>query len=77
MVTIFSANSTAEAQQIKNLLAQQGIAASVDGQYLQGGFGELPLIASIQVQVHPDDASAALQIVTDYDAGMISPDDEN
>lgn len=75
MVNVFSANSITEAHLIKNLLEQHAIRAHVAGEYLQGAFGELPLIDTIQVQVAAQDEAAALQIIREYDAGVFSLDD--
>lgn len=75
MVNVFSASSITEAHLIKNLLAQHGIAAHVAGEYLQGAFGELPLIDTIQVQVAAEDEASALQIIHDYDAGVFMLDE--
>jgi formyltetrahydrofolate synthetase len=77
MINVYSANSTTEAHLIKNLLEQQGIMAYVAGHYLQGGLGELPVINMIQVQVAEDNAAAALQVISDYEAGVFALDDED
>ncbi|MEN8226403.1 MAG: DUF2007 domain-containing protein, partial [Bacteroidota bacterium] len=41
MKCIFEASSGLEAHMISNLLQQDGIEARIDGEYLQGGVGEL------------------------------------
>jgi len=77
MVNVFSANSSIEAQLIKNLLAQHGIEAHVSGYYLQGGIGELPVFDLIQVQVTADDEQAALKVIRDYEAGVFTLDEDD
>ena len=79
MIHIYNATSTTEAHIIKGLLEQHGIEAQVDGHYLQGALGELPVIDLIQVSVNDDDETRALQIIENYEAGKyeISEDDDS
>jgi hypothetical protein len=77
MANIYSANSSIEAELIKNLLAQHGVEAHVSGYYLQGGIGELPVFNLIQVQVADEDEAAALNIIRDYEAGAFALDDND
>ena len=77
MVNIFSANSSTEAHLIKNLLEHHDITAHVAGEFLQGAFGELPLIDTIQVQVAEEDESAALRIIRDYETGAFMLDEND
>ena len=53
---------------ILNLLEQQGIAARVDGEYLQGGVGELPAAGLVRVMVEEKDYTAAKAVVDKWDA---------
>jgi formyltetrahydrofolate synthetase len=77
MITVYSANSSTDAHLIKNLLEQHGVMAYVAGHYLQGGFGELPVINLIQVQVEPANEAAALKVIHDFEAGVFALDDED
>ncbi|MBD3610202.1 MAG: DUF2007 domain-containing protein [Gammaproteobacteria bacterium] len=69
---IYEARDTIEASLIKGLLEQEGIESWIDGQYLQGGIGELPAFGIVGISVEVDDVSTALKIVSDYDAGKFS-----
>ena len=75
LVEVYSAESTTDAHLIKGLLEQQGINAFVSGHYLQGAFGELPVINMIQVMVDREDETQAHQILQDYAAGKFEIDD--
>lgn len=74
-VEIYSATSTTEAHLIQGLLAQHGIESEVNGHYLQGGFGELPVINMIQVIVDEPDRLRALDIIQRYEQGEFSIDE--
>lgn len=76
MVSVFSASSTIEAHLVKNLLEQHGIEAHVAGHYLQGGLGELPVINMIEVQVAKEDTARAQEIISAYEAGEFTIDDD-
>ena len=75
LVEIYSAETTTDAHLIKGLLEQQGIDAFVSGHYLQGAFGELPVINMIQVMVEQADFSRAQQVMRDYSAGKFELDE--
>jgi formyltetrahydrofolate synthetase len=75
LVEVYSAETTTDAHLIKGLLEQQGIDAFVSGHYLQGAFGELPVINMIQVMVEQSDESRAQQVLRDYEAGKFEIDD--
>lgn len=53
---------------ILHLLEQQGLAGRIDGEYLQGGVGELPAIGLVKVLVSETDHAAAKEIVDRWDA---------
>lgn len=66
---IYEANNTIEANLLKGLLEQEGIEAFVNGEYLQGGIGELPASGIVTLSVEEDDVEQALTIIEAYDAG--------
>ncbi len=49
-------------------LQQAGIEAVIQGEYLQGGIGELPAAGNIRVMVGEDDVAEARQVIADWDA---------
>lgn len=66
MKNVFSASNVTEAQLVKGMLVQQGIAAEIEGYYLQGAFGELPVIDMISIYVDDADLSRAQFVVNEY-----------
>ena len=77
MVEIYSAETSTDAHLIKGLLEHHGIQAFISGHYLQGAFGELPVINMIQIMVDAVDESQARQILQDYDAGKFEIDEHD
>lgn len=71
METVFTADNGFEAHHILNLLNQAGIEGRVEGEYLQGAFGELPpAMGMVRVLVDELDVEAANQIVADWAASQ-------
>lgn len=63
MKTVYDANTALDAHMIKGLLEQSRIHAFVDGEYLQGGVGDLQTFGLVKVRVHDEDYDAARAIV--------------
>jgi predicted Fe-Mo cluster-binding NifX family protein len=68
MKTVFDASSNIEAHLVMHQLQQAGIEAVIQGEYLQGGIGELPAAGNIRVMVGEDDVTEARQVIADWDA---------
>ena len=68
MKTIFDASSNIEAHLVMHQLQQAGIEAVIQGEFLQGGIGELPAAGNIRVMVGEDDVAEARQVIADWDA---------
>lgn len=68
MKKLYQAANTLEAHMIVGMLEQQGIDARIDGEYLQGGAGELQAMNLVQIMVEEADYPAAKAIVDDWDA---------
>lgn len=68
METVFDAENNVEAHMIVHLLERSGISASIIGEHLQGGVGELPAHGNIRVVVEPGDVLAARQIISEWEA---------
>jgi len=66
---IYEAAHTIEANLLKGLLETEGIEVFVNGEYLQGGIGDLPVSGIITLSVEEDDADAALKAIEAYEAG--------
>lgn len=67
MIRVYSAQNAVDAHIVKGMLAQQGIVARVDGEYLQGGIGELPLIDLVTVSVSEEDYEKALKALEEFE----------
>jgi hypothetical protein len=53
---------------ILNLLEQAGIRGRIDGEYLQGGVGELQAMNYVRVLVSERDVDEALNIIRDWES---------
>ncbi|MFP3874257.1 MAG: DUF2007 domain-containing protein [Thiohalophilus sp.] len=69
MVIIYTANNYIEGNLVRGLLESQGIDTYVNGEYLQGGIGELMPMGHIKLSVDDDDEAAALRIIERYENG--------
>ncbi len=67
MIQVYSAQNAIDAHIVKGLLEQHGVAARVNGEYLQGGIGELPPMGLITVSVEEADQEKALKFIREYD----------
>lgn len=63
MKLVYEASHSVEAHMILNLLEQAGLQGRIDGEYLQGGMGELPAAGLIRVMVSESDYDAAKEII--------------
>lgn len=70
MKTVYQAAHALEAHMLADLIRQQGLRARVDGEYLQGGVGELPAAGLVRVLVEEEDYAAARAIVEAWDAAQ-------
>lgn len=65
MKLLYEASNFLEAHMILNLLEQEGLSARIDGEYLQGGFGDLPA-ATVRVMIEESDYSAGKKIIDEW-----------
>lgn len=68
MKTVYDASSNIEAHLIMHQLQQAGIKAMIQGEYLQGGIGELPAAGNIRVLVPKGDVADAREVIADWEA---------
>ncbi|WP_339899542.1 DUF2007 domain-containing protein [uncultured Gilvimarinus sp.] len=66
-ILLYQAANTIEAKMIVDVLAQAGIAARIQGEYLQGGIGELQALGVVRVMVAEADYDSARQVVDEWD----------
>ncbi|MCH9004763.1 MAG: DUF2007 domain-containing protein [Proteobacteria bacterium] len=68
MKKVFDASSNIEAHLVMHQLQQAGIDARIEGEYLQGGIGELPAAGNIRVLVDSKDVDEARLVIAEWDA---------
>jgi hypothetical protein len=74
METVFEATMALEAHLIRDLLERAGIPAHVEGEYLQGAAGELPLGNLVRVRVAAAKAAEAREIIADWEKAQPPPE---
>lgn len=74
MKRIYEAANAIEAHMIVHLLGQAGIEGRVEGEYLQGGVGELPAVGLVGVAVPEEQAERARAIVVEWERSAPPPD---
>jgi hypothetical protein len=68
MKTVYDAATNIEAHLVMHQLQQAGIEARIEGEFLQGGIGQLPAAGNIRVMVDPKDETEARLVIADWDA---------
>lgn len=68
MKTLYEAANAVEAHMLVDVLGQQGIPATVHGEHLQGGVGELPAAGLVRVMVDDDDHAAGRAVIARWEA---------
>jgi SOS-response transcriptional repressor LexA len=74
MKSVYEASTGLDAHMILNLLEQRGISGRIEGEYLQGGIGELSAMGFVRVLVTDEDYAEAVQIIGEWEA--IQPPEE-
>jgi hypothetical protein len=68
MKTVFDASNNIEAHLVMHQLQQAGIDARIEGEFLQGGIGELPAAGNVRVIVDTKDEAEARSVIADWEA---------
>jgi hypothetical protein len=68
MKCVYEASTGLDAHMILNLLEQRGISGRTEGEYLQGGIGELSAMGFVRVLVAEEDYAGAMQIISEWEA---------
>lgn len=68
MKNVYQASSSLDGHMILNLLEQHRISGRIDGEYLQGGIGELQAMGLVRVMVEEEDYEQAKQIISEWEA---------
>ena len=72
--SVYECTLPVEAHMICDLLARAGISARVDGEFLAGAGGELPLGSNIKVRVDPANAAEARAVIDEWQRQQPPPD---
>ena len=76
MESVYETTLAFHAQMICDLLISAGVPARVDGSYLQGIGGEIPLGNAVRVRVEPARAAEARAIIAEWESAEIPSDEE-
>ncbi|MGA9666779.1 MAG: DUF2007 domain-containing protein [Gallionella sp.] len=68
MRSVFEASTGLDAHMILNLLQTYGIPGRIEGEYLQGGVGELQAIGLVRVLVSEQDYNRPKEIVDEWES---------
>jgi hypothetical protein len=71
---VYECTLVVEAHMICDLLARAGISARVDGEFLAGAGGDLPLGSTIKVRVDPARAAEAREVIDEWEREQPPPD---
>jgi hypothetical protein len=71
MIIIYHAANSLDANMIKGLLAQYNIESFIQGEYLQGGAGELPAADLVTVSVINAHETEARKIIAEWEAATV------
>lgn len=76
MKSVFEASTGLDAHMILNLLEQHRISGRIEGEYLQGGIGELSAMGFVRVMVAEENYAEAMQIISEWEA-IQQPEDKS
>jgi hypothetical protein len=71
---VYECSLAVEAHMICDLLARAGISARVDGEFLAGAGGDLPLGSTIKVRVDPARAAEAREVIDEWEREQPPPE---
>ncbi len=74
--SVYEAANSVEANLIKNLLEQAAVPSRVDGEYLQGGIGEIQAHGLVRVVVNDEDYERARAVIDDWNATEVASEAE-
>lgn len=77
MIIIYHAANSLDANMIKGLLEQYEIRAFIQGEYLQGGMGELPAADLVTVSVDNENYTEAKKIIAEWEAAKVIEEEPN
>jgi hypothetical protein len=68
MKSVYDASNNIEAHLVMHQLQQAGIDATIQGEFLQGGVGDLPAAGNVRVMVPANYFEEARSVIADWEA---------
>ena len=75
MKLLYEAANAVEAHMIVNLLEQSELTARIDGEFLQGGVGELQAFGVVRVMIDDTDYDQAIEIIKLWESKTAQSDE--
>ncbi|HIG68098.1 MAG TPA: DUF2007 domain-containing protein [Porticoccaceae bacterium] len=76
MISVYRGSDYFEAQLLRDLIEQAGLQVFLHGASLQGGLGEVAVMGHLSIMVNESDQANAADIVTAYERGDFTLQDE-
>ncbi|MCS5594171.1 MAG: DUF2007 domain-containing protein [Porticoccaceae bacterium] len=76
MISVYRGSDYFEAQLLRDLIEQAGLQVFLHGASLQGGLGEVAVMGHLSIMVNESDQDNAADIVTAYERGDFTLQDE-
>ena len=73
MKIVFDASNSLEAHIVRGVLNMYEIEAYIQGEYLHGGAGELPMTGFVKISTSDDDYMRAKDLISDWQANKLMP----
>lgn len=67
MRKVFEAIDMLEAHVVKGVLQQEGIVGFIQGEYLHGGMGDLPVSGLVRIEVNDPDFEQARSVIAQWE----------
>ena len=77
VISVFRGSDYIQAQLLAGLMRHAGIDAFLQGAFLQGGLGELPVMGHLSILVSESDQAAAELLIAAYERGELAIDEED
>lgn len=73
---LYEAQNNVEAHMLLDLLEQAGLSGRIDGEFLQGGVGEIQTMGFVRVMIEDQDYLQGKGIIEDWEASQPAVDDQ-
>ena len=69
---IYQASNNVDAHMVLNMLESHGLTGQIEGEYLQGGVGELQATGLVKVMIADHDYEKAREVLQEWERAQIS-----